>query len=231
MLEVSSLIGGWGSGTVVEGISFSIPPGEVVSIIGRNGVGKSTLLELLVGRANRKSGLIRLGSADLQQASTRSRALAGIGYVPQTREIFPSLTVLEHLEIAQRPGPWNQDRIFELFPSLRKRARNLASQLSGGEQQMVAIARALVTNPRVLIMDEPTEGLAPVLIDQLVNAVQTVIRDDALSVLLVEQRINIALALSTRCMVMDRGRIVLEEASATLALDPERCKSLIGLAH
>ncbi len=230
MFEVRKLVGGWGTGTVVEDVSFQLAQGEALSIIGRNGVGKTTLLELITGRASYRSGSITLEGQELQDKTIRLRSLAGIAYVPQAREVFPSLTVREHLSIALRPGQWDEARVFDLFPSLKLRAGNLASQLSGGEQQMVAIARALVTNPKILVMDEPTEGLAPVLIDQLVASLKSVASDRSLSVLLVEQRIDVALALSNRCIVMERGHVVLEESSATLAQDPERCVSLVGFS-
>lgn len=208
MLELVDLTGGWGPTTIVERFSLSIGDGETVAIVGRNGVGKSTLLELIAGRAQLQSGEIRLRGQDVCRLPIHQRARAGLGYVPQHREVFPSLTVREHLAIAVQPGYWSQRTVLELFPSLGARLDSLGAHLSGGEQQMLAIARALVTNPTVLLMDEPSEGLAPVVVEQLVAAVRDVVGARTLAVLLVEQRIDIALELASRCIVMDRGRIV-----------------------
>jgi branched-chain amino acid transport system ATP-binding protein len=231
VLEVQALRGGWGPTTVVDGIDLAVAAGEVVAIIGRNGVGKSTLLEVIVGRARRHAGVIRIGGADVADQAIHRRSRLGLGYVPQEREVFKSLTVRENLAVAQRPGAWNATAAFDLFPSLRNRKHNLASQLSGGEQQMLSIARALVGNPRLLIMDEPSEGLAPVIVEQLVTALSAIARDGSMAFLLVEQRIDAALELSRRCLVMDRGRFVHEADSAMLRRNPERIGDLLGLQH
>lgn len=228
-LEIRHLHGGWGQTTVVEDVSLAIGAGETVSIIGRNGVGKSTLLELIVGRAQRHAGGICIGDVDYSAARTYRRSDGGLGYVPQEREVFPSLTVRENLSIAGRPGPWNEDRVFAMFPGLAQRANSLGWQLSGGEQQMLSIGRALMGNPKVLLMDEPMEGLAPVIVEQLVEVLTKVVTDGTLAVLLVEQRIDVVLNLASRCLIMDRGRVVHEEASASLRTDPERLGQLIGL--
>ncbi len=228
-LEVRALRGGWGPTTVVDGVDLALGAGEVVAIIGRNGVGKSTLLEIMVGRARCHAGVIRIGGVDLADQAVHRRARLGLGYVPQEREVFRSLTVRENLAVAQRPGPWNEASVFELFPSLRNRQRNLAGQLSGGEQQMLSIGRALVGNPAVLLMDEPSEGLAPVIVEQLVSAMSAIARDGSMAFVLVEQRIDVALALSSRCVVMDRGRFVYEGDSTALRGDPERMSELLGL--
>ena len=159
-----------------------------------------------------------------------ARALAGLGYVPQEREIFPSLSVRENLEIGARPGHWTQTRVFELFPRLQERLTNMGNQLSGGEQQMLSIARALLTNPAVLLMDEPTEGLAPVLVEAL-TAVLLRLRDSGLSIVLVEQNSRVALGFSERTVVMDKGRIVYDGASAALRDDPEKLARLVGIAE
>jgi branched-chain amino acid transport system ATP-binding protein len=211
VLELVDLTGGWGPTTIVERFSLSVSAGETVAIVGRNGVGKSTLLELIAGRAQRQSGEIRLCGQDVCRLPIHRRARAGLGYVPQQREVFPSLTVREHLVIAQRPGHWSQKAVLDLFPSLGARLDSLGAHLSGGEQQM--LARALVTNPTVLLMDEPSEGLAPVVVEQLVAAIRDLVGGRTLAVLLVEQRVDIALELASRCVVMDRGRIVHDATS------------------
>jgi branched-chain amino acid transport system ATP-binding protein len=228
-LEIRDLYGGWGPTTVVENVSLVVGTGETVAIIGRNGVGKTTLLELIAGRAERRTGEIRLDQVDISSKPTYQRSDFGLGYVPQEREIFPSLTVRENLIVALRPGAWNEERLFGLFPSLAARMNSLGRQLSGGEQQMLSIARALVGNPKVLLMDEPTEGLAPVVVEQLVAALRGVKADSSLAVLVVEQRIDVALEMSSRCLIMDRGRVVHEEASAFLRENPGRMAQLIGL--
>jgi branched-chain amino acid transport system ATP-binding protein len=230
-LEIQALRGGWGPTTVVDGVDLALGAGEVVAIIGRNGVGKSTLLEVIVGRAQRHGGTIRIAGADITDQSIHLRSRQGLGYVPQEREVFRSLTVRENLAVAQRPGAWNTTAAFDLFPSLGSRQHNLASQLSGGEQQMLSIARALAGNPKVLIMDEPSEGLAPVIVEQLVAALSAIARDGSMAFLLVEQRVDVALEISRRCLVMDRGRFVHEGDSAVLRRNPEQMSELLGLRH
>jgi branched-chain amino acid transport system ATP-binding protein len=231
MLDIEHLYGGWGPTLVVEDISLSLKEGETLSVIGRNGVGKSTLLELIVGRAQQRSGSIRVGGRELSGRAIHQRARMGLGFVPQSREVFTSLTVREHLMIAARPGQWTIPRVLEMFPRLGERADSFGTQLSGGEQQMLAIARALLGNPMVLLMDEPFEGLAPIIVEQLVQSIQRVVREGRMTALLVEQRVDIALSMSQRCMVMDRGRCMYQGSSAELAADTAGVTSLMGLAH
>lgn len=208
MLELRNLTGGWGPTTIIEDVSINFEAGETVAIIGRNGVGKTTLLELVTRRTECRAGQIILNGEDITSLRTHERSWRGLGYVPQQREVFPSLTVKEHLTISRRSGRWTEATVLELFPSLNSRLNNLGSQLSGGEQQMLAIARALVGNPSVLLMDEPSEGLAPVIVEQLVRAIRSLVGAGSISVVLVEQRIDIALDLASRYIILDRGRVV-----------------------
>jgi branched-chain amino acid transport system ATP-binding protein len=232
MLEVSKLYGGWGPTLVVEDLSLRVERGEKLALLGRNGVGKSTLLELIVGRASLRSGSVRVGGREVGALPIHARARAGIGYVPQGREVFPSLTVREHLQIASRPGAWTIERVVDLFPRLEERRASLGSQLSGGEQQMLALARALLGNPAVLLLDEPFEGLAPIIVEALIRSIRRITAEGSLAVLLVEQRADIALDLSDRCLVMDRGRAVFEGRSDALLGDESRIAALMGLgAH
>jgi branched-chain amino acid transport system ATP-binding protein len=228
-LALDDVHGGWSGTTVIEGVSFAVRAGETVAIIGRNGVGKTTLFEIIVGRAQHHGGSIRLDGAEIASLPVHRRNARGLGFVPQEREVFPSLTVLENLAVATRPGHWDRERVLDLFPRLASRAQALAGHLSGGEQQMLSIGRALMGNPTVLLMDEPSEGLAPIVVDQLVAAIERMVSERSLTVLLIEQRIEIALALSERCVVVDRGRIVFDGASAPLRGDEQRLGQLLGL--
>ncbi len=230
-LKLSNVSAGYGETVVLEDINLTIAPGESISVIGRNGVGKTTLLATVMGHTTLHSGELSFGGERLDRLPVYRRALAGIGFVPQEREIFPSLTVRENLEVGARPGPWTQQRMFELFPNLKERLGNLGNQLSGGEQQMLAIARALLTNPTVLLMDEPTEGLAPVLVETLTVVLLRLRAESALSIILVEQNSRVALDFSERTVVMSKGRIVYDDASATLRADPERLAQLVGITE
>ena len=230
-LELRHVSAGYGETVVLEDISLALSPGERISVIGRNGVGKTTLLATVMGHTTLHKGEMRLGGARLDRLPVFRRALTGIGFVPQEREIFPSLSVRENLEVAARPGHWTPARVFKLFPNLHARLSNKGNQLSGGEQQMLSIARALLTNPSVLLMDEPTEGLAPVLVQTLTAVLLRLRAEGSLSIVLVEQNSRVALAFSPRTVVMDKGRIVYDGPSAALRADPERLAQLIGVAQ
>lgn len=231
MLEISGLTGGWGPTVVVEDFHLTVKAGETVALIGRNGVGKSTLLELLMGRARMRTGRILLAGIDIATLPIHQRARSGIGYVPQGREVFPSLTVREHLEVAARPGEWNVTRVLALFPRLGDRLGNYGTQLSGGEQQMLSLARALLGNPRVLLMDEPFEGLSPLIVKLLLESIRSIVANGSVSLLLVEQRVDLALDLSQRCLVLDRGRCVFEGTSAEVSEENTNLPALMGLTR
>lgn len=230
-LELRHVSAGYGETVVLEDINLALAPGESMSVIGRNGVGKTTLLATVMGHTTLHNGEVTLRGESLNRVPIFRRALKGIGFVPQEREIFPSLSVRENLEIGARPGHWTQERVFELFPHLKARLSNMGNQLSGGEQQMLSIARALLTNPSVLLMDEPTEGLAPVIVEALTAVLLRLRADSPLSIVLVEQNSRLALAFSARSVVMDKGRIVYDGESAALGADPERLARLIGVAE
>ena len=229
-LKLAGVSAGYGETVVIENIELSLSAGEMVSIIGRNGVGKTTLLATLMGHTTLHAGRILLDGTDVARWSVHRRVRHGLGFVPQEREIFSSLTVRENLAVAARPGRWTPGSVFELFPRLAERRAGRGDELSGGEQQMLAIGRALVGNPSVLLMDEPSEGLAPVIVEELVRAVRRLAATDGMTLVLVEQNARLALDLSPRTIVMDRGRIVHDGASAALRDQPEMLERLFGVA-
>jgi branched-chain amino acid transport system ATP-binding protein len=214
---------------VLEDIVLRLDEGETISLIGRNGVGKTTLLATVMGHNTLHGGDVRLHGKTIARLAPHRRNWAGLGYVPQEREIFPSLTVRENLEVAARQGGWTLDKVFALFPRLAERQDNRGNQLSGGEQQMLAIARALIGNPSVVLMDEPSEGLAPVIVEELARAVKRLAASEGLTMILVEQNTRIALDISPRTAVLDRGRIVYDGPSETLKRDPDKLHRLIGV--
>src|SRR4051812_2807939 len=221
-VDLRGVSAGYGDTVVLEDVNLALQPGESISIIGRNGVGKTTLLSTIMGHTTLHKGEVLLSGRSLNGVPVYRRAAAGIGFVPQEREIFPSLSVLENLEVGARPGHWIKERVFELFPNLKERLDNRGNQLSGGEQQMLSIARALLTNPSVLLMDEPTEGLAPVVVETLTAVLIKLRSESGLSIILVEQNSRVAFEFSERSVVLDKGRIVYDGASAALRDDPER---------
>ena len=230
-LELDGVSGGYGETVIIEDVRLAVGAGETLAIIGRNGVGKTTLLSTVMGHNTLHSGRVRLFGRDISKLPPNRRVAAGLGYVPQEREIFRSLTLRENLEVAARPGPWTIAAVFELFPKLRERQQNRGDQLSGGEQQMLAIARALVGNPAVLLMDEPSEGLAPIIVEELSRAVRNLVEAQGLALVLVEQNTRLALDIAPRALVMNRGRIIYDGASGPLRDNREQLDRLIGVGR
>ncbi|MGA8697324.1 MAG: ABC transporter ATP-binding protein [Xanthobacteraceae bacterium] len=230
-LELRQVSAGYGETVVIEQIDLTLSRGECISVIGRNGVGKSTLLATIMGQTVLHAGDIVLAGRKLNRVPCYQRAHAGIGFVPQEREISPSLTVRENLEVAARPGDWTLARVFKLFPRLGERLDNAGNQLSGGEQQMLSIARALLTNPTILLMDEPTEGLAPILVDSLTAVLKQLRTANGLSIVLVEQNSRVALSFSPRTVILDKGRIVYDGESEPLQQDADRLAKLVGIVE
>jgi branched-chain amino acid transport system ATP-binding protein len=220
---------GYGDTVIIERISLAVPPGGTLAVLGRNGVGKTTLLATIMGHTNLRAGRIAFAGRDISNLPTYARARLRIGFVPQEREVFGSLTVAENLTVAARPGAWSSDRVYDLFPPLAARRDNRGNQLSGGEQQMLAIGRALMGNPSLLLMDEPLEGLAPVIVDGLLAAFELLKRDTDLALVLIEQHARIALEFANAAIVLDRGNIVFSGASRDLLAAPERLGDLLGV--
>jgi len=229
-LVLDRVSAGYGETVVIEDISLSLPPGGTLAMLGRNGVGKTTLMATIMGHTRLHGGAIRFAGRDITAMPPYRRAQLGIGYVPQEREIFPSLTVEENLTVARRPGQWTLAKIYDFFPSLAERCGNHGNQLSGGEQQMLAIGRALMGNPTLLLMDEPLEGLAPVIVDALLAGLDRLKREDDLALLLVEQHARLALEFAPEAIILDRGLIVFAGPSRELLDDPQRLTSLMGVA-
>jgi branched-chain amino acid transport system ATP-binding protein len=226
-LELEGVSAGYGETVVLEDIRLALAEGETLSIIGRNGVGKTTLLSTVMGHNTLHGGDVRLHGRTIARLPAHRRNWAGLGYVPQEREVFPSLTLRENLEVAARPGAWTIDKVFGLFPRLAERQKNRGNQLSGGEQQMLAIARALMTNPRLLLLDEPLEGLAPIIVEELAQALRNL---DGVAMILVEQHAEIALSLTEQALVIERGRIAYRGASRALLADERLLERYVGVS-
>jgi branched-chain amino acid transport system ATP-binding protein len=226
MLELRDVRAGYGDAVVLDGIAFELPANGRLALLGRNGVGKSTLLLTLMGYTRLHRGAIAWDGRDISKLAPHQRARLGIGWVAQEREIFPSLTVEENLCVAARDGPWSLDRVYGLFPRLRERKANLGNQLSGGEQQMLAIARALMTNPRLLLLDEPLEGLAPIIVEELAASLANL---EGMATILVEQHVEIALALTDEAICIERGRIAHRGPSRELAGDESLLERYLGV--
>jgi branched-chain amino acid transport system ATP-binding protein len=232
LLVVRNVSAGYGATVALEDVSLTVRTGATVAVLGRNGVGKTTLLATILGHTTRHGGTIAFGGTPIQQLKPFRRARLGIGSVPQEREIFPSLTVEENLTVAARgANGWTLERIYALFPNLAERRRGMGNQLSGGEQQMLAIARALMGNPSLLLLDEPLEGLAPVIVDRLLEALRVLRSQAGLTMLLTEQQATLALRFSDDAIILDRGRVVYAATAPELLADPERLATLIGLAR
>jgi branched-chain amino acid transport system ATP-binding protein len=229
-LELDDVSAGYGETVVLEGVCCALAEGGTLAVLGRNGVGKTTLLRTIVGHTVLRSGRIRFAGAEISALPPYRRARLGIGFVPQEREIFPSLTVEENLLVAARPGPWSLARIHDLFPALAERRHNRGNQLSGGEQQMLAIGRALMGNPSLLLMDEPLEGLAPVVVDAVLKGLDRLKGEGGLALVLVEQHARIALEFAVAAIVLDRGIIVYSGPSRGLLDAPKRLDQLMGIA-
>jgi branched-chain amino acid transport system ATP-binding protein len=230
-LTLEAVRAGYGRTVVLDGVSLTLRNGATLAVLGRNGVGKTTLLSTIMGHTTLHGGAIRFRGADVTALPAYARCRTGIGFVPQEREIFPSLTVEENLTVAARPGRWTLARVYDFFPRLAERRRNRGNQLSGGEQQMLAIGRALMGNPALLLMDEPLEGLAPVIVDALLSGLDRLKREDDLALLLVEQHARLALEFAEDVIILDRGMVVHAGASRALLAAPDRLASLIGVGR
>jgi branched-chain amino acid transport system ATP-binding protein len=229
LLSVKGLKAGYGEAVVLNGIDLSLAAGESLALLGRNGTGKTTLLNSIIGVTRRHAGSVRFNGQDVSTLAPFKRAEAGIGWVPQERNIFKSLTVEENLTAVSRPGPWDVKRVYQMFPRLEERRVNMGTQLSGGEQQMLAFARALVLNPKLLLLDEPLEGLAPIIVEELLRSIARVVREEGLSAIIVEQNPRMILGMTQKAVVLDRGSVVHEADSASLLKNPEVLERLLSV--
>jgi branched-chain amino acid transport system ATP-binding protein len=230
LLRVQGLKSGYGEAVVVRGVDLSLAEGQSLALLGRNGTGKTTLINTLIGVTRHHGGTIALAGHDITTLPAHRRATAGIGWVPQERNIFKSLTVDENLTAVARPGPWTVQRVYAMFPRLAERNANLGHQLSGGEQQMLAVARALVLNPKLLLLDEPLEGLAPIIVEELLRSIARVVRDEGVSAIIVEQNPRLILGMTQRAVVLDRGAVVHEGPSDALLADPAQLERWLAVA-
>jgi branched-chain amino acid transport system ATP-binding protein len=229
LLRLEKVTAGYGDAVVLHDVSLELPANGSLALLGRNGVGKTTLLMTIMGYTQMRGGRVTWRGQDVSRLPPHIRARRGIGWVAQEREIFPSLTVEENLTVAAKPGPWDLTAVFKMFPRLNERRGNKGNQLSGGEQQMLATARALMTNPSLLLLDEPCEGLAPVIVDELVAAMKTLVADERIAIILVEQHTEIALEMTRDAIVLERGAIAHRAPSAELQADVATLDRLVGL--
>ena len=230
LLKLTNVSAGYSDAVVLEDISLTLSEGDSLAVLGRNGVGKTSLLATIMGQTRVRSGSLRWRGRDLLSLASYQRARAGIGWVAQEREIFPSLTVEENLTVAARPGRWTLPEVYRLFPSLQQRRGNFGNHLSGGEQQMLAIGRALMTNPLLLLLDEPLEGLAPVIVEELAAAIGRMREQEKMAIILVEQHAEIALRLTAKAILLERGRVIHRADSQSLMQDQAALDRFIGLS-
>jgi branched-chain amino acid transport system ATP-binding protein len=231
LLQAQGVWAGYGAATVLEDISFDLAEGASLALLGRNGMGKTTLLATLMGATRQTRGSLRLAGRDISAVPSHLRARAGLGWVPQERDIFASLSVEENLSVVSRPGDWNLQRVYRLFPRLLERRANMGNQLSGGEQQMLAIARALMLNPRLLLLDEPLEGLAPLIAHELLGIIASLVDEGRMAVILVEQHAHQILPITRNAIVLERGRIVHQGPSEELMERPDLLDRWLGVAN
>jgi branched-chain amino acid transport system ATP-binding protein len=230
LLALDGVTAGYGDGTVLEDISLALDEGDSLALLGRNGMGKTTLLVTLMGLTRVRRGTLRWRGADLGVVPTWRRSRAGLGWVPQERYMWPSLTVEEHLTAVARPGHWDVARVYEVFPRLAERRGNFGNQLSGGEQQMLAIGRALMVNPALLLLDEPMEGLAPIIVQELMGVIRDLLTESGMAVIVVEQHAKLALSLTRNALVLERGRIVHRSPCEALLADPATLHRLVAVS-
>jgi branched-chain amino acid transport system ATP-binding protein len=231
LLNIEGLSAGYGEAVVLTDISLRLSEGQTLALLGRNGTGKTTLINTLAGATRQHAGSITFNGVALHKLAPHQRAAAGIGWVPQERNIFKSLTVHENLTAVERPGKWNRQRVYEMFPRLAERKGNLGTQLSGGEQQMLAVGRALVVNPKLLLLDEPLEGLAPIIVEELLRAIRRITREEGLAAIIVEQHPQAVLAISDQAVVLDHGNVVHADSAVALRTQPEVLERLLGVAR
>lgn len=229
IIAVEHLQAGYGNAVVLGDVSLALERGQSLALLGRNGMGKTTLLNTIVGVTRRRAGVIRLGGRDITKLRPEQRAHAGIGWVPQERNIFRSLTVEENMTAVARPGPWDVARVYAMFPRLAERRANMGNQLSGGEQQMLAVGRALVLNPSLMLLDEPTEGLAPIIVQELMAALARIVRDEGLSMIIVEQHAHKVLGITDQAVILENGTVVAAGTSAALRADAAILERHLGV--
>jgi branched-chain amino acid transport system ATP-binding protein len=227
LLSLKGIRSGYGETVVLEDVELALPNDGALAVLGRNGVGKTTLLSTIMGHTTFHSGQVLFNGKAIHGLPVYERSRLGIGFVPQERLIFPSLDVEENLSVAARPGRWNAERVYDLFPRLKERRSAMGNQLSGGEQQMLAIGRALMGNPSLLLLDEPLEGLAPIIVEMLLASLKKLIAEDSLAIILVEQHAKVALSVTQQAMVLNRGRVSHYGPSAELLADPQRLAHLV----
>jgi branched-chain amino acid transport system ATP-binding protein len=230
LLKIDGLRAGYGEAVVLPNLSLGVPEGQVLALLGRNGTGKTTLINSIVGVTRRFGGSVVLGGYDITSLRPDQRARAGIGWVPQERNIFRSLTVEENMTAVAQAGPWTVEKVYEMFPRLKERRGNFGNQLSGGEQQMLAIGRALTLNPRVLLLDEPTEGLAPIIVEELLKALGAITRSSGVCCIIVEQNAQKILRLADRVVILERGTIAHDAVSSALKADPSALERHLGVS-